>query len=70
MNNSLSNRTRGYLLMPVAVLLTLAFARQAGAEAAGVATSVPGSAAATAQLTATARDDSDRRLTKWGAAVH
>jgi hypothetical protein len=46
--------------MPVAVLLTLAFARQAGADVAKVATSAPGSAAATTQWTATARDDSGR----------
>lgn len=59
MNNCLSNLTRSHLLMPVAVLLTFAFARQAGAEAAKFATSVPGSAAATAQLTATAQQDSD-----------
>jgi hypothetical protein len=60
MNHCLSNRTRGYLLMPVAVLLTLAIARQAGAEVPKVATLVPGSPAAAAELTATGREDSGR----------
>jgi len=58
MTNCLSNRTRGYLLMPVAVLLTLAFARQVGAEVARVAKAIPGSAAAAAEWTVTARPDS------------
>ena len=60
MTNCLSNRTRGYLLMPVAVILTFAFARQADAEVARVAKSVPGSVAATAQSTATAQEGSVR----------
>ena len=55
--NSLSNRTRSYLLIPIAALITIAFARQAGAEVPRLAARGTGFAEVAAQLTATSQAD-------------
>ena len=59
MKNYFLNRNSGYLLMPIVVLMTIASARQAGAQAARFATPRPSFAeGVSAQLMENPRDDS------------